>query len=108
MTKSKSFFYNLVKPFKLKSTKETQDEELEQLAAQEQKIFKFQTLISATKNFHPDNKLGEGGYGPVFKVTIILFSFQLIEKCIILGGLGDMFILTLVDVIACLKILNLL
>ncbi|KAI7739239.1 hypothetical protein M8C21_004436, partial [Ambrosia artemisiifolia] len=45
----------------------SQDEELEQLAAQEQKIFKFQTLISATKNFHPDNKLGEGGYGPVFK-----------------------------------------
>ncbi|KAL9998824.1 putative protein kinase RLK-Pelle-DLSV family [Helianthus debilis subsp. tardiflorus] len=67
MTKSKSFFYNLVKPFKLKSTKETQDEELEQLAAQEQKIFKFETLISATKNFHLDNKLGEGGYGPVFK-----------------------------------------
>ncbi|KAL8227606.1 hypothetical protein R6Q57_015190 [Mikania cordata] len=67
MTKSKSFFYNFVKPFKIKSNKETQDEELEQIAAQEQKIFKFETLISATKNFHTDNKLGQGGYGPVFK-----------------------------------------
>ncbi|KAI3796133.1 hypothetical protein L1987_38797 [Smallanthus sonchifolius] len=67
MTKSKSFFYNLIKPFKHKSTKESQDKELEQIAAQEQKIFKIETLISATRNFHPDNKLGEGGYGPVFK-----------------------------------------
>ncbi|XP_076912402.1 cysteine-rich receptor-like protein kinase 43 [Bidens hawaiensis] len=67
MTKSKSFFYNLVKLFKHKSAKGSQDEELEQLAAQEQKFFEFETLISATKNFHPNNKLGEGGYGPVFK-----------------------------------------
>ncbi|KAK1425694.1 hypothetical protein QVD17_21049 [Tagetes erecta] len=67
MTNSKSFLYNLVKPFKHKSSKESQDEELEQIAAQEQKIFKFETLVSATKNFHPDNKLGQGGYGPVFK-----------------------------------------
>ncbi|PWA76404.1 Concanavalin A-like lectin/glucanase, subgroup [Artemisia annua] len=46
---------------------ENQDDELEQIAAQEQKIFKFQTLVSATKNFHPNHKLGQGGYGPVFK-----------------------------------------
>lgn len=51
---------------------ENQDEELEQIAAQEQKIFKFETLVSATKNFHPDNKLGQGGYGPVFKVIYML------------------------------------
>nr|GEZ38080.1 putative receptor-like protein kinase At4g00960 [Tanacetum cinerariifolium] len=44
-----------------------QNDELEQIAAQEQKIFKFQTLVSATKNFHPNHKLGQGGYGPVFK-----------------------------------------
>lgn len=67
MTKSKSFFHNLVKQFKLSSSKESQEEELEKIAAQEQKIFSFQTLVSATKNFHPDNKLGQGGYGPVFK-----------------------------------------
>ncbi|XP_023742281.1 cysteine-rich receptor-like protein kinase 43 [Lactuca sativa] len=67
MTKSNSFFHNLVKRFKLSSSKESQEEELEAIAAQEQKIFSFQTLVSATKNFHPDNKLGQGGYGPVFK-----------------------------------------
>ncbi|KAI3720134.1 hypothetical protein L6452_21044 [Arctium lappa] len=67
MTKSNSFFHNLVKPFKFNPTKETQEEELEKIAAQEQKIFSFQTLVAATKKFHPDNKLGQGGYGPVFK-----------------------------------------
>ncbi|KVH97666.1 Concanavalin A-like lectin/glucanase, subgroup, partial [Cynara cardunculus var. scolymus] len=87
MTKSNSFFHKLVKPFKFNPTKdfiqdsillygflcvlnwklEIQQVELEKIAAQEQKIFSFQTLVSATKNFHPDNKLGQGGYGPVFK-----------------------------------------
>ena len=39
--------------------------------SQEQQIvrFKMKTLIDATKNFHDDNKLGEGGFGPVYKVT---------------------------------------
>ncbi|XP_071735581.1 cysteine-rich receptor-like protein kinase 43 [Rutidosis leptorrhynchoides] len=67
MTKSKNFLHNLIRPFKFNPSKESQDDELEQIAAQEQKIFKFQTLVSATKSFHPDNKLGQGGYGPVFK-----------------------------------------
>nr|GEV42436.1 putative receptor-like protein kinase At4g00960 [Tanacetum cinerariifolium] len=64
MAKSKNIFHNF---FKFTSTKENQNDELEQIAAQEQKIFKFQTLVSATKNFHPNHKLGQGGYGPVFK-----------------------------------------
>eukprot|EP00252_Welwitschia_mirabilis_P020771 TRINITY_DN5157_c0_g1_i6.p2 TRINITY_DN5157_c0_g1~~TRINITY_DN5157_c0_g1_i6.p2 ORF type:complete len:142 (+),score=30.83 TRINITY_DN5157_c0_g1_i6:145-570(+) len=29
--------------------------------------FKMQTLAAATENFHPSNKLGEGGFGPVYK-----------------------------------------
>ena len=32
-------------------------------------VFTLQTLLAATKNFHDDNKLGEGGFGPVYKVT---------------------------------------
>ena len=32
-------------------------------------IFKMETLVTATENFHNDNKLGEGGFGPVYKVT---------------------------------------
>ena len=39
--------------------------------SQEQQIVrsKMKTLIDATENFHDDNKLGEGGFGPVYKVT---------------------------------------
>ncbi|KAH1108838.1 hypothetical protein J1N35_012606 [Gossypium stocksii] len=29
--------------------------------------FDFRTLKRATKNFHPDNLLGKGGFGPVYK-----------------------------------------
>ncbi|KAL7610430.1 hypothetical protein Lser_V15G11661 [Lactuca serriola] len=67
MTKSKNFFHNIIKPFSSSSTKESQEEDLSKLAAQDQKVFTFQTLVSATKNFHPDRKLGQGGFGPVFK-----------------------------------------
>ncbi|KAF7133272.1 hypothetical protein RHSIM_Rhsim09G0064300 [Rhododendron simsii] len=42
-------------------------DDLEKIAAREQKQFPFETLVSATKNFHPNHKLGEGGFGPVFK-----------------------------------------
>ncbi|KAF3432151.1 hypothetical protein FNV43_RR26890 [Rhamnella rubrinervis] len=66
--KSKSFMQNLMKPFKFYSSKEGQGEEdLEKIAAQEQKLFAFETLVAATKDFNPSNKLGEGGFGPVFK-----------------------------------------
>ena len=32
-------------------------------------VFTMESLIAATTNFHDDNKLGEGGFGPVYKVT---------------------------------------
>eukprot|EP00253_Pinus_taeda_P003196 PITA_03196 len=32
-------------------------------------IFTMETLLTATRNFHDDNKLGEGGFGPVYKGT---------------------------------------
>ncbi|XP_061373816.1 cysteine-rich receptor-like protein kinase 43 isoform X2 [Gastrolobium bilobum] len=37
------------------------------MAAQEQKIFAYETLAAATKNFSALHKLGQGGFGPVFK-----------------------------------------
>lgn len=50
-------------------SKGANEDDLERIAAQEQKQFPFETLVSATKNFHPSNKLGEGGFGPVFRVN---------------------------------------
>eukprot|EP00253_Pinus_taeda_P016626 PITA_16626 len=32
-----------------------------------QMVFTTETLVAATRNFHDDNKLGEGGFGPVYK-----------------------------------------
>ena len=34
-------------------------------------LFTIDTLASATNNFSDANKLGEGGFGPVYKVIII-------------------------------------
>ncbi|KAB1205776.1 Cysteine-rich receptor-like protein kinase 10 [Morella rubra] len=43
------------------------EEELDKIALQEQKLFPFETLAAATKDFQPTHKLGEGGFGPVYK-----------------------------------------
>ncbi|XP_059308821.1 cysteine-rich receptor-like protein kinase 43 isoform X2 [Lycium ferocissimum] len=67
MTKPKNFLGNLLKPFFSRSNRGRNEDDLENIAAQEQKQFPFEVLVTATKNFHPDNKLGEGGFGPVFK-----------------------------------------
>eukprot|EP01018_Ginkgo_biloba_P036587 Gb_35038 [translate_table: standard] len=37
------------------------------LLSQEQIMYDLETLQVATGNFHQDNKLGEGGFGPVYK-----------------------------------------
>nr|POF10215.1 isoform 2 of cysteine-rich receptor-like protein kinase 10 [Quercus suber] len=58
----------MFKHFKFGSSKEASNEEdLEKIAQQEQKLFPFETLVAATKDFHVTHKLGEGGFGPVFK-----------------------------------------
>ena len=31
-------------------------------------IFSFESITAATNNFSTENKLGEGGFGPVYKV----------------------------------------
>lgn len=72
MTKSKNFLNNLIKTLGFGSGKEGQNEEdLERIAQQEQKVFPFETLVAATKDFHPSNKLGEGGFGPVYKGKLV-------------------------------------
>ncbi|XP_065857607.1 cysteine-rich receptor-like protein kinase 43 [Euphorbia lathyris] len=68
MSKSNNFLHNLMKPFKFTSRRGSQmEEDLDQIAAQEQKQFSFDVLAAATKDFHPTHKLGEGGFGPVFR-----------------------------------------
>lgn len=42
--------------------------DIQKMAAQEQKTFAYETLASVTKNFSDIHKLGEGGFGPVYKV----------------------------------------
>ncbi|XVF43594.1 hypothetical protein PTKIN_Ptkin02bG0052200 [Pterospermum kingtungense] len=68
MSQSKNFFKNLIKHFKFNSGKEGRNEDdLEKIAQQEQKHFSFETLAAATKDFHPHHKLGQGGFGPVYR-----------------------------------------
>ena len=33
-------------------------------------LFDLATVKSATKNFLPENMIGKGGFGPVYKVTM--------------------------------------
>ncbi|CAJ2638518.1 unnamed protein product [Trifolium pratense] len=46
---------------------EAEDEDLQDF---DLPFFNFSTMISATKNFSNNNKLGEGGFGPVYKGTL--------------------------------------
>ncbi|XP_030941779.1 G-type lectin S-receptor-like serine/threonine-protein kinase At1g11300 [Quercus lobata] len=42
-------------------------ENLNQVKVQELPLFNFEKLASATNNFHQSNKLGQGGFGPVYR-----------------------------------------
>lgn len=37
-------------------------------------LFSLGVILEATQNFSDENKLGEGGFGPVYKVRIINFN----------------------------------
>jgi len=38
--------------------------------ADDLKVFTYSSIIVATNDFSSENKLGQGGFGPVFKVTL--------------------------------------
>ncbi|KAK4391652.1 Cysteine-rich receptor-like protein kinase [Sesamum angolense] len=67
MSKPRSFLRSLIKPFTSNSSRDRNEVDLEKIAAQGQREFSYDTLVAATKNFDPTLKLGEGGFGPVYK-----------------------------------------
>jgi serine/threonine protein kinase len=46
------------------------------------KVFRFASIVAATYNFSTENKLGQGGFGPVYKVR--LASLQLPPSIVLL------------------------
>ena len=42
--------------------------------------FELESIIAATDDFSEKNKLGQGGFGPVYKVTKKLFSVKFLHK----------------------------
>lgn len=56
-------------------------------------VFSFAKIKRATNNFSSENKLGEGGYGPVYKVVSMLFRFCYIDLIILFLFFGSEFAL---------------
>lgn len=48
-------------------------------------FFDFESILAATDSFSEANKLGKGGFGPVYKVTLILLetSFKVTTTIIV-------------------------
>ncbi|XP_058108080.1 cysteine-rich receptor-like protein kinase 43 [Magnolia sinica] len=70
MKKPLKFLQTFIRPFKSplgEDSQQQKEEDLETIAAQEQKQISFETLVAATQDFHSKQRLGQGGFGPVFK-----------------------------------------
>ncbi|KAA8519920.1 hypothetical protein F0562_014170 [Nyssa sinensis] len=44
---------------------------VDQVKLEELPLYKFEKLAIATDNFHLENKLGQGGFGPVYRVMLV-------------------------------------
>jgi serine/threonine protein kinase len=44
-----------------------EEADLEAIAAREQRAFRYETLAAATRSFSEKNRLGQGGFGPVYR-----------------------------------------
>lgn len=73
--KARALLERLARPFsssrRSSSDRSRRDKEeeadLEAIAAREQRAFRFETLAAATRGFSEKNRLGQGGFGPVYR-----------------------------------------
>lgn len=61
------------------------------------KLYTYKELKMATEDFDLANKIGEGGFGSVYKVTANLFSILLVLSVIVYGLVVERLFLTLID-----------
>ncbi|XP_042421947.1 cysteine-rich receptor-like protein kinase 10 isoform X2 [Zingiber officinale] len=75
MARSQKFLKSLIEHFfdgteegkEKEKEREREEEDLEAIASKERRVFRYEVLVAATRKFSPKNKLGEGGFGPVFR-----------------------------------------
>lgn len=48
--------------------------QISQAKLQDLPLFNFNELATATNSFHNSNKLGQGGFGPVYRVKPCLYN----------------------------------
>lgn len=74
--KPRAFLERLARPFSSSSRRSSSDQsrrdreeeaDLEAIAAREQRAFRYETLAAATRSFSEKNRLGQGGFGPVYR-----------------------------------------
>jgi len=70
------------------------------LLPEEQILFTLKTLIEATDNFHEDKKLGEGGFGPVYKGTTRDGNEIAVKKLSVESGQGKVEFMNEVELVA--------
>lgn len=49
---------------------------MSEVKLQDLPMFSFEKLAIATNDFHLVNKLGQGGFGPVYKVSSVTLGFN--------------------------------
>ncbi|KAJ1289627.1 hypothetical protein BS78_02G179200 [Paspalum vaginatum] len=69
--KARALLERLARPFSSSSRRSPSDREeaadLEAIAAREQRAFRYEALEAATRGFSEKNRLGQGGFGPVYR-----------------------------------------
>ena len=53
------------------SDSELLGDDVNQVKLEELPLLDFEKLVSATNNFHEANKLGQGGFGSVYRVMLV-------------------------------------